>query len=84
VALFGLRANAEMVTKFHIPLLASHAALPMLATKFQPIVAVPTLGHTFHYNAELPTSYRKEFRAKALPLPDGRAGTAWEALKSDI
>jgi hypothetical protein len=30
VVLFGPRANADLVPKFHFALLASHAALPML------------------------------------------------------
>jgi hypothetical protein len=34
VVFLGLRANAELVPKFHVALHASHAALPMVITKF--------------------------------------------------
>jgi hypothetical protein len=41
VVFLGPRANAELVPKFHVALHASHAALPMLTSKFRPKVAPP-------------------------------------------
>jgi hypothetical protein len=40
VVLLGPRANAELVSKFHVALHASHAALPMVTLKFSPNVAL--------------------------------------------
>jgi hypothetical protein len=40
VVFLGLRANAELVPKFHVALHASHAALPMVTLKFRPNVAL--------------------------------------------
>jgi hypothetical protein len=34
VVFLGPRANAELVHKFHVALYASHAALPMVISKF--------------------------------------------------
>jgi hypothetical protein len=34
VVFLGPRANAEVVPKFHVALYASHAALPMVISKF--------------------------------------------------
>jgi hypothetical protein len=39
-----LRANAELVPKFHVALHAPHAALPLVASKFCPNIALPTLA----------------------------------------
>jgi hypothetical protein len=36
-------ANAELVSKFHVALHASHAALPLVASKFRRNVALPML-----------------------------------------
>jgi hypothetical protein len=36
VVILGLRANAELVPKFHVALHASHAALPMVTPKITP------------------------------------------------
>jgi hypothetical protein len=36
---FGPRANSELVPKFHVALYASHAALPMVISKFSPNAA---------------------------------------------
>jgi hypothetical protein len=34
VVFLGPRANAELVPKFHVAMYASHAALPMVISKF--------------------------------------------------
>jgi hypothetical protein len=47
VVFFGLRANAELVPKFHIALHASHAALPMVTLKILPIVPAVSDKHIF-------------------------------------
>jgi hypothetical protein len=49
----GPRANAELVHKFHVSLHASHAALPMLTSKFRPKVA-PHIIIKISPNAALP------------------------------
>jgi hypothetical protein len=41
VVFFGPRANAELVPKFHVALLASHADLPIVTSKFRPNIALP-------------------------------------------
>jgi hypothetical protein len=41
VVFLGPRANAELVPKFHVALHASHAALPLLTSKFRPNIALP-------------------------------------------
>jgi hypothetical protein len=38
------RANAELVPRLHVALHASHAALPMVTSKFRPNIALPTLA----------------------------------------
>jgi hypothetical protein len=43
VVFLGPRANAELVSKFHVALHASHVALPMVTSKFSPCTDV-TLG----------------------------------------
>jgi hypothetical protein len=43
VVFLNLRANIEFVPKFHVALLALHAALPMVTSKFRPNVALPIL-----------------------------------------
>jgi hypothetical protein len=43
VVSFGHRANAELVPKFQVPLLASSADLPMVTSKFRLNVAFPVL-----------------------------------------
>jgi hypothetical protein len=43
----GPRANAELVTKFHVALHASHAALLIFTSKFRPKV-------TPHINVKIP------------------------------
>jgi hypothetical protein len=48
-----------LVPKFHVSLLASHVALPLVTSKFRPNVAFPMLEIKFHNNAGLPTSYKK-------------------------
>jgi hypothetical protein len=53
VVFLGPRANAELVPKFHVALHPSHAALPMVTSKL-------------HYNADLSTSYKNEFRSWAV------------------
>jgi hypothetical protein len=40
VVFLGLRANVELVPKFHVALHASHAALPMVTLKFRRNVAL--------------------------------------------
>jgi hypothetical protein len=52
VVFLGPRANAELVTKFHVALHASHAALPMLTSKFRPKVA-PHINIQISPNAAL-------------------------------
>jgi hypothetical protein len=42
VVFLGPRANAELVPKFHVALYASHAALPMVISKFSSNAAPPT------------------------------------------
>jgi hypothetical protein len=49
----GPRANVELVHKFHVALHASHAALPMLTSKFRPKVA-PHINIKISPNAALP------------------------------
>jgi hypothetical protein len=44
-----LRANYELVPKFHVALHASHAALLILTSKFRPSVASPMLESKFHH-----------------------------------
>jgi hypothetical protein len=56
-------ANAELVRKFHVALHASHAALTMVTSKFPSNAAFPMSDHSDHMHH---------------PLPEGRAGTAWE------
>jgi hypothetical protein len=51
VVFFVLRANAELVPKFHVALHASHSALPMLTLKTSPFTNV-TL--TFDFGLDLP------------------------------
>jgi hypothetical protein len=48
VIFFGLRANAELVPKFHVALHASHAAFPMATLKFSPYTNV-TLTFDFDF-----------------------------------
>jgi hypothetical protein len=48
VFFLGHGANAELVLKFHDALHASHAALPILTSKFRPKVAPPVLTLQFH------------------------------------
>jgi hypothetical protein len=43
VVFLGPRANAELVPKSHVALHASHAALPIVTSKFRPTVALPML-----------------------------------------
>jgi hypothetical protein len=38
-----------LVPKFHVTLHASHAALPILTSKFRPSVASPMLESKFHH-----------------------------------
>jgi hypothetical protein len=40
VVFLGPRANAELVSKFHVALHASHAALPMVTIKIVPYTNV--------------------------------------------
>jgi hypothetical protein len=40
VALFDPRANDEFAPKLHVALRASHAALPMVTSKFRPNIAL--------------------------------------------
>jgi hypothetical protein len=40
VVFLGPRANAELVPAFRVILLASHAALPMVTSKFSPYAAL--------------------------------------------
>jgi hypothetical protein len=47
------RANAELVTKFHIALHASHAALPMVTLKISPYTNV-TLTFVFDVGLDHP------------------------------
>jgi hypothetical protein len=47
VVFLGPRANAELVPKFHVALHASHLALPMVKSKFRPIVALQMLVQNF-------------------------------------
>jgi hypothetical protein len=64
------RANAQLLPKFHVALLASLAAFPMLIlSSADNKVHFPTL-YLFHFLKLYPPS-------NAL-LPEGRAGTAWE------
>jgi hypothetical protein len=44
VVFLNPRPNAELVPRFHVALHASHAALPMVTSKFRPNVALPTLA----------------------------------------
>jgi hypothetical protein len=45
--LLGPGANAEFVCKFHVaPLASSHAALPMVTSKFRSNVALPMLDQS--------------------------------------
>jgi hypothetical protein len=53
VVFLGPRADAELVPKFHVALHASHAALPMLTSKFRPKVA-PHIIFQISPNAALP------------------------------
>jgi hypothetical protein len=39
----GPRVNAELVSRFHVALLASHAGLSIVTSKFRSNVALPTL-----------------------------------------
>jgi hypothetical protein len=48
VVFFGPGANYELVSKFHVALHDSHAALPILTAKFRPKVASPIFTSTFH------------------------------------
>jgi hypothetical protein len=41
VVFFSPRANAELIPKFHVALHASHAALPMVTSKFRPNLVLP-------------------------------------------
>jgi hypothetical protein len=47
VVFLGPRANAESVPKFHVALHASHAALPLVTSKFRPNIALKTLAKHF-------------------------------------
>jgi hypothetical protein len=53
VVFLGLRANAELVLKFHVALHASHAALPMLTLKISPYTNV-TLIFDFDFGLDYP------------------------------
>jgi hypothetical protein len=44
----GPTANADLVPKFHVALLAYHAALPILTSKFRPTLASRLSTLTFH------------------------------------
>jgi hypothetical protein len=72
------RANAELVPKFHVTLHASHAALPLVISKFRPNIGFPPPNNCskFYYNAAL--------RPYALPILEGQAGTDWEPSKPEI
>jgi hypothetical protein len=71
------RANAELVPKFHVALHASHAALPLVISKFGPKIAPPpNASSKFYYNSAL--------RLHALPIPEGQAGTAWKPSIPEI
>jgi hypothetical protein len=48
----GLRANAELVPKFHVALHASHAALPMVTLNISPYTNV-TLIFDFDFGLDL-------------------------------
>jgi hypothetical protein len=67
VVFLGPRANAELVPKFHVALRASYTALPMVTSKF-------------YYTAAFPTC-QKLYLLLNIPLPEGRAGNAWEPSK---
>jgi hypothetical protein len=81
------RANAELVSRLHVALHASHAALPMVTSKFRPNIALPTLTpillkqplqrHVYYIKTT-------KIRQYALPIPEGQAGTAWEPSKPEI
>jgi hypothetical protein len=58
VVFHGPRANAKLVSKFHVALHASHAALPMLTSKFRPKVA-PCINIQISPNAALPRNISK-------------------------
>jgi hypothetical protein len=49
VVFLGPRANAGLVPKLHVALHASHAALPILTSKFRPSVASLMLESKFHH-----------------------------------
>jgi hypothetical protein len=67
------RANAELESKFHFALHASHVALPILDPNFT--IIQPFQNHK---------KKNKKFRSYALPLPEGRTGTAWELSRPEI
>jgi hypothetical protein len=71
VVFLGSRPNAELVPKFHVTPLVSRAALPMSDQNFSTV-------QSFQRNI------KNEFLSYALPLPEGRAGTAWEPSKPEI
>jgi hypothetical protein len=54
VAFLGPRANAELVPKFHVALHASHAALPLVTSKFRPTVGLQMLDQNFCIRQALP------------------------------
>jgi hypothetical protein len=56
---FGPKANAELVSKFHVALHASHAAQPMVILKISPYSNV-TLTSDFHFGLAHPVHGRYE------------------------
>jgi hypothetical protein len=48
------RANAELVPKFHVALYASHAALPMVTSKFLALTQRVKLRFPFKFNSPPP------------------------------
>jgi hypothetical protein len=53
VVFLGLRANAELVPKFHVALHASHAALPIVTLKISHYTVTLTLGWTTLFKGDM-------------------------------
>jgi hypothetical protein len=69
VVFLGPRANAELVSKFHVALHASHAALPTVTLKISPYTDVTLtfdfdfgLDHPVHGDMDVGALHREERR----------------------
>jgi hypothetical protein len=80
VVFLGPRTNAELVSKFHIALHASHAALPMVTLKISPYTNATStfdfdfgLDHPVHggYERGSPTPRRRNCQTKKLKSGHG-------------